>query len=85
MKREDVYKLIDSERVYQDTDPHNAGQNDAVQPVSAWVIFIEQQINEAKLAIYNLSETQVRCCIRKIAALATACMEHNETLPRKMS
>ena len=83
MTREDVYKLIDGERKYQDTDPHNVGHNDIAQPVAAWIIFIEMQIGEAKNAVYNLDRDTALEHIRKIAGLSVACMEYNETRPRK--
>ena len=82
MKREDVYALIDGERKYQDTDPHGEGIDDAVQPVDAWVIFIEMQLNEAKNAIYGLDRVKALENIRKITALGVARMENNETPAR---
>jgi len=48
MIREDVYKLIDGEREYQDTDPHNVGHDDISRSVADWIIFIERQLSEAR-------------------------------------
>jgi len=82
MTREEVYRLIDGERAYQDTDPHDAGHDDAAQSVADWIIFIEKQLDEAKERVYQLKKTEALEHIRKIAALAVACMEQNETPSR---
>jgi len=83
MIREDVYKLIDGEREYQDTDPHNVGHDDISRSVADWIIFIERQLSEAKGQVYVLDKEKALCHIRKIAALAVACMEHYDTPRRK--
>ena len=83
MKREDVYKLIDGERAYQNTDPHDAGHEDANRSIADWIIFIEEQVLRAKLNVYNLKYIDALSSVRKIAALAVACMEYNKTNSRK--
>lgn len=83
MTREEVYKLIDGERDYQNTDPHDAGHDDDEQHVADWLIFIEEHLKQAKREIYNLNKPGALEQVRKIAALTVACMEHNNTLPRR--
>ena len=82
MKREDVYKLIDGERDYQDAKPPRP-EVDAVTPVSSWLIYIQEHTFRANLAIYNLNEQEALEHIRKITALGVACMEYNDTPARK--
>ena len=82
MKREDVYKLIDGERYYQDTQPLRP-EGDAVTPVANWILYIQQHLGRASDQIYWLDEAAALEDIRKIAALAVACMEYNDTKARK--
>lgn len=82
MKREDVYKLIDGERGYQDSKPPRP-EGDAVTPVSAWLIYIHEHLKRANIAIYTLNKQDALEQVRKIAALAVACMEYNNTKERK--
>jgi hypothetical protein len=85
MKRPDVYKLIDGERDYQDAkwaDDGGRPKSDAETPVAAWIIYIQKQVNDSAEAIYYLDENKALEHIRKIAGLAVACMEYNETKPR---
>jgi len=80
MKRPDVYKLIDGERDYQDSKWRP--EADAETPVAAWIIYLQRQLGDAAEAIYFLDKGKALEHIRKIAALAVACMEYNETKPR---
>jgi len=82
MKRSNVYRLIEGEREYQSFDPHQYGQDDALRSVADWVVFIEAHVAKAKHCIYELDEKKACEEIRKVAALAVACMEHHETAPR---
>ena len=82
MKRNDVYKLIDGERDYQDNKPPRPAV-DAVTPVSSWLIYIGYHLAEATKSVYFLDEIGALEHVRKIAALAVACMEYNETKPRE--
>jgi len=82
MERKKVYELIDGERAYQDSKPPRP-EGDAVTPVSAWVIYLEKQIQEAKESIYYLDTPKAMAHVRKIAALAVACMEYNDTPSRE--
>jgi len=85
MQRNDVYKLIDGERLYQDkrwADSGGRPKSDSETPVANWVVYMRFQIEEAMNAIYFLKEDVALEHVRKIAALAVACMEYNETKPR---
>lgn len=87
MDRCDVYELIDGERSYQierhaeifkDT-PHS----DENHSVGDWLIFMEEHIAQAKNSVYFLATDDALAQVRKVAALAVACMEYNETKPRE--
>ena len=84
MTREEVYKLIDGERKYQDEKWGATGRSisDAKTSVAAWIVYMEHHLQQAKNSIYYLKEMGALDEIRKVAALAAACMEHNETSPR---
>jgi hypothetical protein len=86
LKRENVYKLIDGEREYQDRKwgGERAGRphTDAETPIANWLIYIQKQLAEATDAVYKLDESLALEHIRKIAGLAVACMENNNTKSR---
>jgi len=84
MSREEVYKLIDGERDYQDSKwvSKERPYPDAETSVAAWLIYIEFHLALAKSDIYLLAEGKALEQIRKITALGVACMENNETSPR---
>lgn len=78
MKREDVYKLIDGEREYQNSKPPRP-KYDEDTSVGEWLIYIRHHLSKATESVYKLNERSALECVRKIAALAVACMENNET------
>lgn len=82
MTRAEVFQLIEGERAYQNTLPHHSHLQDEYTPVAAWIIYLEQHIANAKAQIYKMDEMKALDEVRKVAALAVACMEHNETKPR---
>lgn len=82
MKREDVYKLIDGERDYQDSLPNHSQAHDLNHSVGDWLIFMEHQIDKAKTAFYELDTTMALRHIRKATALGVVCMEYNDTPER---
>jgi len=81
MNRNDVYKLIDGERDYQNNKPPRPKSDDKTS-VAEWLIYIEKHLDLAKDNVYHLNETTALECIRKIAALSVACMENNNTSAR---
>ena len=82
MDRQDVYKLIDGEREYQNNLPHHSAEQDAQTSVAAWIIYMKQLLNTAEQEIYNMDEGAALEYVRKTTAVGVACMEHNETRPR---
>lgn len=83
MMREDVYKLIDGERAYQEAMPlHQDKMQQTNTPVAAWIIYMEKQLTGAKNSIYRMSEREALAFIRKCTAVGVACMEHNDTPAR---
>lgn len=78
MKREQVYKAIDTERKYQDTvRRNNEGEtrDDNEKCISDFLLYIEHVLNNAKNDIYLLREDDALHGIRKIAGLCVACGE----------
>lgn len=83
MTREEVYKLIEDERVYQDSKwPEGRPESDAETPVSSWIIYMKHHLDLAEAAIYHLDKSLALENIRKLAALGVACMEYNDTPAR---
>ena len=86
MKREDVYKLIDGEREYQDAHHQLILEQcrDGEHSIADWTIYVEVHLMKAKYYIYDFKYGAALEEIRKIAALCVACMEHNETKSRPL-
>jgi D-aminopeptidase len=92
MKREEVYKLIDGERDYQESRWNNnteqrSGKDDILdrdKSLAEWLNYIEFHLNEGKHAVYALEPKKAKEAVRKIAALAVVCMEYNDCPPRKI-
>jgi hypothetical protein len=82
MNRADVFKLVDGEREYQNSLPHHNQEQDAATSVAAWLIYMETHLAKAKERIYFLDPAKALAEVRKVAALAVACMEHNDTASR---
>ena len=85
MKREDVYKLIDGERDYQNERWKNI--KDEKWSPTDWCVFIRQYLEKAEVAMLGASTIEIArnnqmANIRKIAALAVAAMEYNDTPDR---
>lgn len=90
MEREQVYKLIDGEREYQD-GRWDAARVKAGKPrrkdygvVEAWILWMEEWLGYArKAAANNIDKAEALANIRKVTALGVACMEVHETPPRE--
>jgi len=88
MKREDVYKLIDGEREYQDglwtPEITSSGGNHSPEE---WILYMQQYLNEAqKILSHEAVQTaypKAMEAIRKVTAMGVAAMEQHNTLPRK--
>ena len=74
--RENIYKAIDTERDYQ---IRRWGETyDEQHTIADWLLFIEVQLNEAKLNYYNGKVKDATDNMRKIAALVVAYGEQGE-------
>ena len=89
MKREDVYKLIDSEREYQNKwdklrTEKELPLRDKYATVESWILWMEEYLLRARMAATNsVDKTEAFECIRKVTVLGVACMENNDTKARK--
>lgn len=88
MKRENVYKLIDGERKYQEKweilrAEKGLPAKDEYATVESWILWMEDYLVRARTAATNdVDKTIALEQIRKVTALGVACMENNETLAR---
>ena len=89
MKREDVYKLIDGEREYQNKrwNRETTTSEGYHQSPEEWIMYMEDYLAEAK-HILSREATQVANpkameIVRKVAAMCVAAMEQLDTAPRK--
>lgn len=93
MDRENVYKLIDGEREYQiQCDIKRARRRfgrtstedlDEGKSIETWILWMESNLDDARVAVTkSVDKIAALEAVRKVAALAVACMEYNETLPR---
>ena len=85
MKRENVYKLINGERDYQDSFWDSI--DDSKWSPTDWCVFIRLYLEKAEkgmLGSHTISSARriQMDNIRKVAALAVAAMENNETPSR---
>jgi len=80
--RDYVFKTIDEERAYQELLPQHSRERDAKTSIGDWLIYMEEHIKRAKKAVYNLQSYQAMCHIRKVGALAVACMEYQPMVTR---
>lgn len=79
MERNEVYKLIDGERDYQDEkwNTRKTADNipDEEKPVAEWINYIEFHIAKAKNNVYHLDTYNALAEIRKVTALGVRTME----------
>lgn len=80
--RAEVYAAIDSEREYQDKK-WGGESHDQLWNVGDWLVFMEVFLDKAKKE-YTAFEGNPSDEVRKVAALAIACMEYNGISPRKI-
>ena len=84
MRREQVYKLIDSERHYQENLPYYSAEQDSKHSVASWIIAMEKHLANAKEEIYKLDDIAALEEVRKVVAIGVACMENNDTPERHL-
>lgn len=87
MKREDVYKLIDGERNYQDKLwNENTTISQGKHTPDEWVLYMLDYLNDAQHILSHESATTSRPkameIIRKVTSMGVSAMEQNETKPR---
>lgn len=80
MQRDEVFKLIDEEREYQERRWPKPGHSHSV---TEYLVYMRDYI---ETALHDVTHTNgdyaIRQNVRKIAALAVACMEEHNT-PRR--
>ena len=90
MERQEVYKLIDGERTYQDmrwneTTTSSGGKHSPEE----WFMYIEDYIHEAKHELSRLPNAiavpRAMSIMRKVGAMAVAAMEQNGAPPREIA
>jgi hypothetical protein len=89
MNRQDVYKLIDGERDYQDTRwTSETTTSGGIHSVEEWIVFMEDYLTEAKHILSRKSkqdaDPQAMEIIRKVVAMGVCAMEQHDTRPREM-
>lgn len=88
MKRKKVYKLLDTERDYQDMK-WNESTTDSrgVHPPSEWLVFLQTYLTEAMYKSSKLPDPKAKeetmVMIRKITAMGVCAMEQNGCPPRE--
>ena len=84
MKREDVYKLVDGERDYQDglgTD--RVEDNRQRRTVCEELVLLQVYVQRAMVVWANTpGDAEAEEIMRKIAAIAVRCMENHDTPSR---
>ena len=79
MERSEVYALIDGERAHQDRKWPGHQHS-----VTEYLVYIRDYVEDALHRVTHESgENGVKPNVRKIAALAVACMEENGAPPRR--
>ena len=87
MTRENVYKLIDGEREYQDSIWNcNTTSSCGIHTPEEWILYIEDYLAEAKHILARRSVAtsypEAMAIFRKVASMCVAAMEQRETPPR---
>jgi hypothetical protein len=87
MSREDVYKLIDDERDYQDLRwNRETTSSEGVHTPEQWIVYMEDYLAEAKHILSRqatqVADPQAMEIIRKVTAMGVCAMEQHATRPR---
>lgn len=86
--RDEVYRVIDGERDYQNAGLGNASRHEdapRVMTPGEYILCMEKCLHDAREAWYKPNGgTACLDFIRKNAALGVACMEHYGAPPRKV-
>jgi hypothetical protein len=87
MKREEVYKAIDTERDYQDVRwTEDTTASGGKHSPEEWFMYIEDYVNEAKHILsrepIDTAYPKAMSIMRKVGAMAVCAMEQNGTTNR---
>lgn len=83
MERSEVYRIIDSERSYQDKDVAGVKYENKVHTVGEEILIISEYANLASNAwVFTKGNEKALDVIRKIAATCVRCIEHHGGKPR---
>ena len=81
MERQEVYKLIDGERDYQE-----AKWGPRFHTTVEWIVYMEDYLAEAKHMLSReateTADPKAMEIIRKVTAMGVCAMEQNDTNPR---
>jgi len=88
--RQEVYDIISSERDYQvkwdrdrTADPTINSYMDKDKPVETWLLWMEEYLSQARsYATSSFDKGSSMDQVRKVAALAVACMEYHGAAKR---
>jgi len=88
MKREEVYKVIDTERDYQDKKWGNTlsggRPGNGERTVDEFILYISGYSDKTKAFAAEFADTEKKLdMIRKVAGLCVACMEQHGALKRE--
>lgn len=80
--REEVYRAIDTERVYQDKRwNRDTTTSEGNHTVGEWVLYMQDYLEEARQQLTRMADpvsTQLALnTVRKITAMGVVCMEQN--------
>jgi len=74
MEKQEVYNRVDGELEYQQqrwvVRREANGTPDESKPPAEWLNYIQEHVNQANKAVYNLDDEEAMAQIRKIAGLA---------------
>lgn len=87
MTREDVYKVIDGERAYQDSrwgSTKSSGREGAGErSIDEFILYIAGYANDAQQVASHFGDADEKLAVvRKLAGLCVACMEQHGCPPR---
>jgi 5'-deoxynucleotidase YfbR-like HD superfamily hydrolase len=79
MERSVVFQKIEQERDYQhkrwEDGKREGDKSDAQKDVAEWIIYMHEHLRQAESNVYTLDKEEALASIRKVAALAVACLE----------
>lgn len=85
MDRQEVYKLIDGERDYQDSRWQSC-ESKGIHSYSEWILYMNDYLQEATHVCARVADPECRekvgNIMRKLAAMSVAAIEQNGAPPR---